>query len=112
MPRTYKPWLEKHKAPRGFGSRCPVLPNGRSQRMLDAAVPEPGDDRPAAPLYYSDGEWCFVAHAHAPDEYHGYPVAGREVPPSALRELLRVGAVTSAQFKKLLKQASVPSMES
>lgn len=109
MPRHYKPWEEKHKSPRGFGSHCPRLPNGSAQQMLDLAVRNPKSQSSA--LYYSDGDTVFVAHEHSTDEFHGYPVAGREAPPAALRVLRDTGLINQAQYSRLLKQAAVPGTE-
>lgn len=108
MPRVYEPWVEKHKAPRGFGSHCPALPDGRAQAMLDAAVPDPNSVRNPPALYFSDGECVYVAHAHGTEVYHGYPVPGREAPPSALKALMAARLITDTQFRRLLKQAAVP----
>ena len=110
MARRYEPWTEKHKAPRGFGSLCPVLPDGVSQRLLNTAIPHATSlgDR----LYAVVGEWCFAAAATdaARGVYHGYPLAGIEVPPVVLRELEERGDITHAQRMRLMRQASVPRL--
>jgi len=50
--------LEKHKAPRGFGSHCPNLPDGAAQQMLEAAVPELGDVGGRSLYYVDAGDNC------------------------------------------------------
>jgi hypothetical protein len=108
MPRIYKPWIDKHKAPRGFGSWCPELPDGRAQEMLTAAVPDPTSNHSPPALYYSDGESVFTANGNQAGEYHGYPIAGAEAPPPALRALRDANVISRAQFLRLLKQTAVP----
>lgn len=108
MARIYEPWVEKHKPPRGFGSRCPPMDQSRTALMLSQAVADPNSNREPPTLYYAQGEAAFAAHEHAPGRYHGYPVPGREVPPAALRELRERGHITDVEFKRLLKQAALP----
>lgn len=108
MARRYQPWTEKHKAPQGFGSHCPELSEGRSQSLLDNAIPHATSQ--GQRLYAVLGEWCFAAAATDATNgvYHGYPVTGTEVPPSVLKKLEERGDITHTQRMKLLKQCALP----
>jgi hypothetical protein len=76
--RTYQPWKEKHKAPAGFGTHCPVdLTMDEAQDLLEKAIA--GEDAGGEPkLYMVAHGWVFVAQATEPVKgiYHGYPCQG------------------------------------
>lgn len=106
MSRIYKPWREKHKWPKGFGSWCPRMPEGRAQSILEDAIADPEG---GSKLYGYDRGWCFVAQPTRADEYHGYPVPGAEIPEQVFRAFIEAGKITSAQRRRLRKQAALPS---
>lgn len=111
MPtRTYKPWEEKHKPPRGFGSWCPTMPEGRAQALLDQAIPDPDPESGSAKLYAVSGDWCFVAQVTRSEtnEYHGYPVPGAEMPERVLRALHELGRLSPRDRSRLRRQRNLP----
>lgn len=110
LDRRYEPWLEKHKAPQGFGARCPPMAPGLSQLLLERAVEDRG--RPNSDkLYVVYGEWCFVAHKSRAGVYHGYPVLGSDVPPRVLKQLEELGRITPRQRKRLRAQSGLPRVD-
>ena len=104
----YEPWVEKHKAPMGFGSLCPEVSKDRAQELLHVAVLDPKGTSNA--LYAIDGEWCFVARPTRVEEgvFHGYPVPGCEVPNRVLRQLEDDGRITRAERIRLRSQRALP----
>jgi hypothetical protein len=110
VPRTYQPWVEKHKPPMGFGSWCPKMPEGRAQALLDEAIADPDPQAMGGKLYAVDGDWCFVAQPTQVEReiYHGYPVPGAEVPERVLFALERVNRITRGQRNRLRRQAALP----
>lgn len=108
--RTYRPWIEKHKPPHGYGSWCPEMPDGRAQALLAQAIPDPDPGSSSTKLYAVDREWCFIAQPTRLEigEYHGYPVPGSEVPDRVLRELESVGRITRAERTRLRRQTKLP----
>lgn len=109
MTRRYEPWVEKHKPPHGFGSHCPAVPEGFSQRLLEQAVADPkkGGNR----LYAVHGDWCFAAMSSNDGRYHGYPILGKDMPPAVLKLLQERGVLTRHQREKLRTQSELPSSD-
>ena len=109
-PRTYRPWVEKHKAPHGFGTWCPEMPAGRAEELLQRAIPDPDPNARGHKLYVVDGVWCFVAQATRLEtaEYHGYPVPGSEVPERVLKALVEQGMITAETRRLLRRQGELP----
>lgn len=110
MPRTYEPYPEKHKEPKGFGSLCPGdMPRNVAPHLLQQAVRVEGvgDGK----LWAASGDWCFCAHPsrHAgPDAWHGFPVIGGEVDERVLNKLEEVGLITPRQKRRLRRQRELP----
>jgi hypothetical protein len=110
MPATYVPWKEKHKPPRGFGTWCPAMPEGRAQQLLEQAIGDPDPQSNSTKRYAVDGDWCFVANPTRVEQeiYHGYPVTGSEMPDRVLKKLEELGRITAAQRARLRKQSVLP----
>src|SRR5690606_39156946 len=106
MPRTYVPYREKHKWPKGFGSLCPSkMPETLPQEFLERAVHVEGVGENK--LWFASGEWCFCAHPSPQigvDVWHGFPVIGCEVDERVLRRLLEEGMMTPRERRRLRKQ--------
>ena len=111
MALTYVPWKEKHKAPHGFGTWCPQLPDGKAQLLLEGAVADPAPESRSHKLYAIDGDWCFVAQPTRIEEgeYHGYPVPGAEVPERILKLLQKAGLISPATRRALRRQTNLPT---
>lgn len=110
MPRTYEPYPEKHKRPKGFGSLCPSdMPATVPPELLERAVSVEGLS--TKKLWFATGEWCFCAHPspHAgEDAWHGFPVIGGEVDERVLRALESAGILTQQERRRLRRQRSLP----
>jgi hypothetical protein len=109
MPRSYVPWPEKHKWPKGYGSLCPRMPDGEPAGLLARAISLP--EVAANALWVASGRWCFCAHRspHAgPDAWHGFPVIGGEVDERVISALLERGVVTAREARRLRQQRSLP----
>lgn len=105
--RKYVPWREKHKAPHGFGSHCPDLPDGLPAQLLHQAIPDPAEGSGRS-LYAVHGEWCFEAHQHADGTYHGFPRPGAELDERVLRALEQAGLITRGKRNRLRRQKQLP----
>jgi hypothetical protein len=108
--RTYKPWVQKHKRPQGFGSWCPPMGEGLAQQLLQRAIPDPDPERSGNKLYVVDKGWCFVAEPTRAEigEYHGYPLPGAEVPERVLKQLEQTGIISPGERRRLRKQRALP----
>jgi len=109
MPRTYEPYTEKHKWPKGFGSLCPFMPTSDPTELLKKAIAVPGVG--ANKLWAAAGRWCFCAHPspHAgEDAWHGFPVIGGDVDERVLNALYRDGQITRRELKQLRAQRELP----
>lgn len=108
--RNYVPYPEKHKFPKGFGSRCPrQMPLSSVQALLDKAIQV--DGLGPKKLWNSDGRWCFCAHPspHAgANAWHGFPVIGGHVDERVLRALVREGRINEHQRRHLRAQRALP----
>lgn len=109
MPRTYVPYEEKHKWPKGFGSLCPRMPTAEPGELLKKAIPIPGvgDNK----LWAAKGRWCFCAHRSpnaGADAWHGFPVIGGDVDERVLNALCRDGHITRREMKLLRGQRELP----
>jgi hypothetical protein len=109
MPRTYVPYVEKHKWPKGFGSLCPRMPDGEPRELLEKAISVPGVG--AKKLWMASGRWCFCAHPspHAgSDAWHGFPVIGGEVDERVLNALYHNNHISRREMKLLRAQRELP----
>jgi hypothetical protein len=104
--RTYEPH-EKHKWPKGYGSLCQrCISLEHAEELLQSAVAESTDREPKK-LYAVCGEAVFVARSHG-QGWHGYPVAGSEVPPSVIRDFQEQGLIDGRVAKRLYRQRQIP----
>lgn len=109
MARTYVPYEEKHKHPKGFGSLCPLMPTSEPQRLLEAAISVEGVG--ANKLWIAEGRWCFCAHPspHAgPDAWHGFPVIGAKVDERVWAALRAAKVLSDHAIRRLRKQHALP----
>jgi hypothetical protein len=108
MPqRTYEPYAEKHKWPKGFGSLCPSqITQEEAQALLDQAIRVEGVG--ANKLWMARGKWCFCAHNHHGDNWHGFPVIGGEVDERVLADLEAGGMISAQGRRQLRKQRDLP----
>lgn len=110
VTRKYVPYPEKHKWPKGFGSKCPRdMPLDAAQLLLERAIHVEGvkEDK----LWAAQGKWCFCAHpstGDGPDAWHGFPVIGGEVDERVLNALEKAGHVSNREKKRLRGQRSLP----
>lgn len=110
MPRTYQPYPEKHKSPKGFGSLCPGdMPENVPPALLNEAIVVEGVG--VGKLWAAAGEWCFCAH-RSPcggiDAWHGFPVIGGEVDERVLNSLEEVGMISPREKRRLRRQRTLP----
>jgi hypothetical protein len=103
--RRYVAWPEKHKAPIGFGSRCPDMPETQAGVLLERAIEDPSG---SAKLFAVDGEWCFEAHRNADGTYHGFPRPGAELDERVLRAHFDRGLIGRGQMNRLRRQKRLP----
>lgn len=107
MQRTYTPYPEKHKEPKGFGSLCPSdMPSDVPAKLLDQAIVVEGLGE--GKLWAASGEWCFCAHSSRPGEWHGFPVIGGEVDERVLDALEERGQISARQRRRLRRQRTLP----
>ncbi len=105
--RKYEGNADKHKYPKGYGSKCPRdMPAADAQRVLDRAVSVDTEKE----LWAVDGEWCFCARPTRIEQqiWHGYPVVGGHVPDNVLQALRDRGRITRQQLRRLRKQKVLP----
>lgn len=109
LPRTYVPYKEKHKWPKGFGSLCPRMPDDVPRELLMRAVPVPGVG--ANKLWVASGRWCFCAHPSSGDDvWHGFPVIGGDVDERVWSALEAAALISPAEIRTLRKQRALPEM--
>jgi hypothetical protein len=86
------------------------MPDGHPQQLLEEAIPDPDSESGSSKLYAVSGDWCFVAQVtrSEPNEYHGYPVPGGEVPERVLRKLQDLGRISARDRSRLRRQKSLP----
>jgi len=110
MARVYRPYPEKHKWPKGFGSLCPRdMPENVPPAFLvqAVAVPRGGLNK----LWFAEGRWCFCAMPtgnRADDVWHGFPVIGGDVEEPVWTALRNAGVVTARDVRRFRKQRRLP----
>ena len=111
MRHIYEP-NKKHKWPKGFGTRCPHMPETLPQRLLDGAV-ELGDASNKQ-RWSVHGSWLFRAlkHEDLPSEnaekWHGHPVPGADAPEPVLAALVEAKLMTAKQKRRFMQQQQLP----
>lgn len=110
MPRTYVPYPEKHKHPKGFGTLCPRdMPDSVPAELLKLAVVV--DGMGPGKLWIASRDWCFCAHRslHAgPAAWHGFPVIGGDVDERVLNTLEAQGLINAHEKRRLRRQRALP----
>lgn len=110
MTRTYVPYPEKHKWPKGFGSLCPKdMPRNLPQELLEKAIAVQGVG--ANKLWFASGNWCFCAHpspGEGENAWHGFPVIGGDVDERVWQALLAADLVTPRAVRRLRTQRELP----
>jgi hypothetical protein len=107
VPRVYMPYKEKHKAPKGFGSLCPRMPEDVPSELLASAisVADVGENK----LWAARGEWLFCAHpSPGEDAWHGFPVIGGDADERVLEALEGAGMISSRERRRLRRQRTLP----
>lgn len=84
---------------------CPPWSHARAGQLLERSVIEPGGKR----RFGTMNDWAFAAQEHAPERWHGYPVAWNEVPYSVRRVWLDQGLVKRRRM--LQRWSELPPFE-
>lgn len=109
MPRSYAPYPEKHKRPKGFGSLCPKMAPDDVEALAGQAIAVDGVGQNK--LWIARGQWCFCLHPSAAagdDTWHGFPVVGGDVDERVLDALEEGGFLTKRERRALAKQRVLP----
>src|SRR2546423_1743551 len=102
MPRTYHPYVEKHKWPKGYGSLCPKMQPSECEQLLSRALQVEGVG--LNKLWVASGRWCFCAHpspSAGSDAWHGFPVIGGDVDERVWTVLVTAGIITQREANRL-----------
>ena len=89
----------KHKRPEGWGSLCPEDLEEDPQTLLRTGVAIDDD------VYNVSGEYALLAHTHAPDKWHGFPIPWSRLPAEAKNKLIEAGRLDNVTFRKALRKS-------
>ncbi|MBT9545097.1 MAG: hypothetical protein IV090_06885 [Candidatus Sericytochromatia bacterium] len=88
----------KHKRPEGWGSLCPEDLDEDPEVLLNSGVLV-GKQR-----YNVSGKYAFAAQNHHGSNWHGYPIAWKNLPTEAKNELISSGRLDRKTYDKALRK--------